>query len=150
MHLKWSGVANFRAQFDAPGEINASGARMRAVEGIGVTFSGANLKEADLRQAILNSSHFHQADLRQADLRGASLYYCPFGTQAEPTRLDRARFAGCNVEGGRGYVSGAVDVCDDATPKLVGGADLEQWFRAHGAPDVRVIADEGGGTSVER
>lgn len=95
-------------------------------------FERADFRRADLSKARFGSTTLSGADLRDADLRG-----CVFGHKILTTALQRARIAGCRVEGASGTVDGPADV-GGQTPRLLDGAELQRWFAEHGAPLVEV------------
>ncbi|MCP2298527.1 Pentapeptide repeat-containing protein [Nocardia amikacinitolerans] len=107
-------------------------------EAEGVNLSGANLFRAsfvksDLRQANLRGSELSSTNFRGADLRGADLRGCHFGPT--PTRLSEAQLSGAKVADSRGEVRGPVLVDN----QLLAGWQLEEWFAAVGALELRVV-----------
>jgi len=113
-------------------ECNASGATFCAAVLDRSEFEGADFRRADLSKARFGSTTLSGADLRNADLRG-----CVFGHETLTTVLQRARIAGCLVEGASGTLRGPADV-GEQTPQLLDGAELQRWFAEHGAPLVEV------------
>jgi uncharacterized protein YjbI with pentapeptide repeats len=108
-------------------DVVAAEADLRSAE-----FEDANMSGADLHGSRLGRAWLPSVDLRNADLRG-----CVFGKGNAWTSLKEARMAGCRLDGAYGSVAGPVDVGLDS-PRLIGGADLERWFAARGAPGVEI------------
>ncbi|MFB8278725.1 pentapeptide repeat-containing protein [Nocardia colli] len=104
--------------------INLSGARL-----FRASFADSDLRHADLRDCMLSATSFLMADLRGADLRG-----CTFGPS--PTRFVQARLHNAQFGGATGEVRGPAIVDED---RLLAGRELEEWFTAQGAIDLRVV-----------
>jgi uncharacterized protein YjbI with pentapeptide repeats len=123
-------------------DCNLRKAQGRACDAQDAILRGAGLyrsefENADFRQADFREARFGRAWLYGADLRGASLHQCIFGLDGSSTGFVNARLADCLLEGAKGMVSGPVDVGTDS-PRLLDGADLQQWFAERGAPLVEV------------
>ncbi|MDO3649340.1 pentapeptide repeat-containing protein [Nocardia mangyaensis] len=120
------------------------GADMRKVNARGCTAVGAKIRGADARSAALDSADFREvdfsgSDLRQASLSGSDLRNARLdGCKYLDTRLIRSRLGGASVSGGQGSVYGPADV-GVTEPRIIGGGELYQWFRDHGAPEVVVL-----------
>ena len=71
------------------------------------------------------------------DLRGADLSGSQWGSFPRHTVLANAKIAGANITSMTGEVSDPVDV-GSARLVILEGAELQQWFRDHGAPSVIV------------
>lgn len=87
-------------------------------------------RDAQLGGANLTAVLLHEADLRGADLRGAIF--------DEFLTLKRSKLAGARVDGLSGTVVGPIDIAPGDDQILIGGAELEAWFRDHGAPGITV------------
>ena len=88
------------------------------------------LRDAQLGGANLTVVLLHEADLRGADLRGA--------TFDEFLTLKRSKLAGARVDGLSGTVLGPIDIAPGDDQILIDGAEMEAWFRTHGAPGITV------------
>jgi hypothetical protein len=122
-------------------------AKGRTCDARGAVLRGANLdrsefEDSDFRRADLTGARLFSAFVYSTDLRGADLRNCVFGLSGRSTGLEKARLAGCRLEGATGRVMGPVDVGEDA-PRLLDGDDLRQWFADRGAPLVEVRAPGG-------
>ncbi|MEH0828360.1 MULTISPECIES: YbaB/EbfC family nucleoid-associated protein [unclassified Micromonospora] len=115
----------------------ARNARFSSARLFSVQFDEAVLEGADLSHATLNSAKLYRTDLRAAELGFSSLRWCTLGGANMPAVLSGARMFGCRLEGAKGTVVGPVFV-DQAATRSLDGAELEAWFSAQDAPDVRV------------
>ncbi|MBM0258061.1 pentapeptide repeat-containing protein [Micromonospora sp. 4G55] len=116
---------------------SARNARFVKARLFSVQFDEAVLAGADLSHAILNSAKLYQTDLRDADLAFSSLRWCTLGGGGMPAVLSGAKMFGCRLEGAKGTIVGPVFV-DQAATRPLDGAELEAWFSAQDAQDVRV------------
>ncbi|MFD4438603.1 pentapeptide repeat-containing protein [Nocardia sp. NPDC058519] len=103
--------------------VNLSRSNLFRADLVGAELFGANLVDAQLSSTNLGS-----CNLETADMRG-----CQFGPSR--TYLSDARMAGVLIEGAIGEIVGPVFVDDG---RLLDGEELQAWFAARGAPDMKV------------
>ncbi len=124
--------------------VNLSGAYLHKVEADECEATSADLStanlfrasfvKADLRYASLRECQLSSTNFRQADLRNANLQRCRFGPS--PTRLSESQLFGADITDATGEIRGPIHVTGE---EILAGAELEEWFAAHGAPNVRVV-----------
>lgn len=107
----------------------------------GVNLAGADLDRATLlgtklKNADLSGAYLHKAEADGCEAEVVNLSGAPrMPLRPTPTRLSEAQLSGAKVADSRGEVRGPVLVDN----QLLAGRQLEEWFAAMGALELRVV-----------